>query len=74
MKIIDEKVILSAAKSYSKIGETNRYDCDKLDAFIQGELEAQQQLTPLFVEFAEYCSKNTLYYTLDGSWTTNTKP
>lgn len=61
MNLIDENVILSAAKSYSKIGETNRYDCDKLDAFIKGALEAQQQLQPFIVEFVEWCAINYLH-------------
>jgi len=57
MKLLTNKQIKKASeKSYFKSGYSDAYSAGKRSGFCEGAEFAEQQLLPLMVEFARFCS------------------
>jgi len=57
MNSILDGVLEEAKKRYTFEG-TKRYDCEKLDAFIDGAEFAENIVTSLIIKFKEWCDEN----------------
>lgn len=69
MKLIDEKEIDIAALDYA---EKEKYCKSEFDSFKAGFSFSEQIITPLMIEFTEWCTKNHNRL-FDGNWVVKVK-